>query len=122
MGGQIARRGTYVLPGDSRLTLKQAVTAAGGLGGLAVPERVDLTRRISDHTEATVRLNFRAIADGVEPDIYLKPDDQINVGTSILMPLVAVLRNSFRMTYGFGFLLDRNFDNAVYGPRGGGNN
>ena len=122
MGGQIARRGTYVLPGDSRLTLKQAVTAAGGLGGLAVPERVDLTRRISDHTEATVRLNFRAIADGVEPDIYLKPDDQINVGTSILMPLVAVLRNSFRMTYGFGFLLDRNFDNAVYGARGGGNN
>jgi hypothetical protein len=33
----------------------------------------------------------------------------IEVGTSVRAPFWAVVRNAFRMTYGFGFVYDRNF-------------
>jgi polysaccharide export outer membrane protein len=116
VGGAIARPGTYSLPGEKTLTLKQLVISAGGLSPVGIPERVDLTRRIDEDTEAIVRLNLRSIFEGVQPDIYLKPDDTINVGTNLPAPFLAVIRNSFRMTYGFGFLLDRNFSDKVFGP------
>ncbi len=115
IGGSITRPGTYAIPGERELTLKQAVIAAGGLDPVGIPERVDLIRRIDRHTEATVRVNLRAIFEGVQPDIYLKPNDTINVGTSPVATFFAVLRNGFRASYGFGFLLDRNFDDSVFG-------
>lgn len=115
IGGSISRPGTYAIPGERKLTLKQAVIAAGGLNAVGIPERVDLIRRIDKNTEATVRLNLRAIFEGVQPDIYLKPDDTINVGTSPVATFLAVVRNGFRTSYGFGFLLDRNFDDSVFG-------
>jgi polysaccharide export outer membrane protein len=115
VGGQVARPGTYALPGDQPLTLQQVIIAAGGLNAVGIPERVDLIRRVGDQSQATVRLNLRAIFEGVQPDIFLKPNDQINVGTNLPAPFLAVIRNSFRMTYGFGFLLDRNFGNDVFG-------
>ena len=77
--GQIARGGTYSVPGENRLTLKQGIAAAGGLGPLANPKRVDLVRRIGDDTEATIRLDLKSIYDGTQPDIFLKVEDQINV-------------------------------------------
>ncbi len=116
MGGPgIARPGTYSLPGSGRITMQQAVIAAGGLNGIGVPWRVDLTRRIGDNRQATIRLNVKAIFEGGQPDIFLKPDDVVNVGTSFWATPLAVIRNGFRMTYGFGFLLDRNFGNDVFG-------
>ncbi len=33
----------------------------------------------------------------------------MRVGTHAIAPLLATLRNSFRFTYGFGFVYDRNF-------------
>jgi len=116
MGGEIARPGTYALPGEKELTLRQAIISAGGLGALAIPERVDLIRRIDDDTEAIVRLNFRAIDEGVQPDIFLKPNDTIKIGTNIWAAPLAVIRNGFRFSYGMGFLLDRNFGTDVFGP------
>jgi hypothetical protein len=44
-----------------------------------------------------------------QPDIYLKPNDVIFVGTHFIAPFLAAVRTSFRITYGFGFLYDRNF-------------
>jgi hypothetical protein len=41
--------------------------------------------------------------------LYLKSDDQVMVGTIIWAPFVAAIRNGFRITYGFGFLYDRNY-------------
>jgi len=114
--GQINRPGSYQLPAAGRLTLTRAVTAAGGLGGLAIPERVDLTRIVGEGMQATVMLDYRAISEGTQPDIYLKPDDRINIGTNFWAFPLAVLRNGFRVSYGFGFLLDRNFGNDVFGP------
>ncbi len=116
IGGEIARPGTYALPSENTLTLKQAIISAGGLAPTAIPERVDLTRRVGDDHEATLRLNLRAIFEGVQPDIYLKPHDTINIGTNAWAGALAVIRNAFRFSYGFGFLLDRNFGTQVFGP------
>jgi protein involved in polysaccharide export with SLBB domain len=114
-GPGIARPGVYQMPQVGRLTLKQAIISAGGLSAVGIPERVDLTRRIGDDREATIRLNMRAIFESTQPDLFLKPDDQVNVGTHFWAQPAAIIRNGFRMTYGFGFLLDRNFGNDVFG-------
>lgn len=116
IGGAISRPGTYALPGAEALTVKQLVFAAGNLAGVAVPERVDLIRRLDAHQEATVRLDLRAIFNGTQPDFYLKPNDILNIGTSFASVPLAVLRNGFRLSYGFGFILDRNFGPEVFGP------
>lgn len=115
MTGQVTRPGPYTLPADGRLTLLRAIDAAGGLNGIAIPERVDLTRMVSNDRQATIRLNVRAISEQTQPDIYLKPDDRINIGTNFWATPLAVIRGGFRFTYGFGFVLDRNFDNEIYG-------
>jgi len=113
--GQSNRPGAYTVPGEQDLTLKQLIASSGGLAGLANPERVDLIRRTSNNQEVTVRLDLAAIFHGNEPDIFLKPDDLINVGSSGAATPLAVLRNGFRFTYGFGFVLDRNFGPSIFG-------
>jgi polysaccharide export outer membrane protein len=113
--GQIVRPGPYALPANSKLTLSRLVATAGGLGQLAIPEKVDLIRMVGDNREAAIRVNLGAIRHRTEPDILLKPDDHIIIGTSWFATPLAVIRNGFRMTYGFGFLLDRNFGNDVFG-------
>lgn len=112
--GEIARPGVYTLP-TSGLTLSRLVAAAGGPSPLAIPERVDLTRIVGENREATIRLNLAAIRMKTQPDLYLKPDDHILIGTNFWALPLAVFRNGFRVTYGFGFLLDRNFGNDVFG-------
>ncbi|MFW6060691.1 MAG: polysaccharide biosynthesis/export family protein [Phycisphaeraceae bacterium] len=113
--GHINRPGAYTVPGENELTLMRVVASAGNLSQLAIPERVDLTREVGNNMQATVRVNLRAIFEGTEPDIYLKPNDLINVGTNWPATPLAILRNGFRATYGFGFVLDRNFENDVFG-------
>jgi protein involved in polysaccharide export with SLBB domain len=114
--GEISRPGVYSLPASGKLTLSRLVAAAGGLGPLAIPERVDLTRIVGENREAAIRLNLGAIRKKTEPDLYLKPDDHIIIGTDFWAVPLAVFRNGLRMTYGFGFLLDRNFATDVFGP------
>lgn len=115
LAGQISRPGVFALPPVGRLTLLRAVDAAGGLGPLAIPERVDLTRMVGPNRQAMIMLNLRAIAEGTQPDLYLKPNDRIVVGTNFWATPLAVIRGGFRASYGFGFLLDRNFGNDVFG-------
>ena len=112
--GQINRPGAYTVPGEASLTLKQLVASAGNLSQIAIPERVDLIRRVGDNEESMIRLNVRAIFEGTEPDIFLKPDDLLNVGTDFIATPLAIFRNGLRMTYGFGFVLDRNWGPEVF--------
>jgi hypothetical protein len=107
MGGHVQRTGVYSLQAR-KITLKQAVIAAGMLDQLAVPWRTSVTRRIGDE-EITVSVNLTKIFEGKEPDFYLKPYDQVMVGTDFWAPFLASARNGFRITYGFGFLYDRNY-------------
>jgi hypothetical protein len=113
--GEISRPGPYDLPATGQLTLSRLVAAAGGLGPLAIPERVDLVRRVGDR-EATIRVNLAAIRERSEPDIVLKSDDHVIIGTNFFAQPLAVIRNGFRMTYGFGFLIDRNWGTDIFGP------
>lgn len=113
--GEIARPGAYTIPGELELTLYRLIASAGGLSGLAWPEKVDLIRQINDHEQAIIRLDLRAIAQGTEPDIYLKTNDVINVGSSAFATPLAVIRNGLRFTFGFGFVLDRNFSDDIFG-------
>ncbi len=121
-GPGIARPGSYNIPANGRLTLQRLIATAGGFNAIGVPERVDLTRMVGDDRQATIRLNARAIAEGTHPDVFLKPDDLLNFGTDFWAAPFAVIRNGFRMSYGFGFLLDRNFGNDVFGAPPDNNN
>jgi protein involved in polysaccharide export with SLBB domain len=113
--GEVARPGVYNLPPIGELTLSRLVSAAGGLGQIAIPQRVDLVRKIAPDREAAIRVNLAAIRNRAEPDIVMRADDHIIIGTNFFATPLAVIRNGFRMTYGFGFLLDRNFGNDVFG-------
>ena len=114
--GEVTRPGVYTLPQSDQLTLSRLIAAAGGLGALAIPDRVDLTRIVGENREATIRLNLAAIRRRTEPDVYMKANDHVIVGTNWMAYPLAVFRNGLRMSYGFGFLLDRNFGNDVFGP------
>lgn len=115
VGGQISRPGIFTFPEEGRMTLLRAVIAGGGYGGIAVPERIDLIRMVAPDRQATIRLNGKAIAEQTQPDIFIKSDDVINIGTDFWALPMAVIRNGFRASYGFGFLIDRNFDEEVFG-------
>jgi protein involved in polysaccharide export with SLBB domain len=108
MGGHVQRVGVYSLTGR-KITLKQAIVSAGMLDGVAIPQRTDIIRRIGPDREVFARLNLDAIYSGTQPDIYLKPYDEVMVGTNFLAPFIAAIRGGFRITYGFGFLYDRNY-------------
>lgn len=108
LGGHVTRPGVYTLSGR-RITLKQAIISGSMFDDLAIPQRTDIIRRIKPDREVFVRVNLEQIFAGEQPDLYLKPDDQIMVGTNAFAPFLAAMRGAFRLTYGFGFLYDRNF-------------
>ena len=114
--GNVNAQGYINLTGRP-MTLKMAVAAAGGLGPLAWPKKCEVTRRIGKNKEETVLVDLDKIASGEEPDFFIKPNDLVNVGTHPTSMWRAVLRNSFRATYGFGFIYDRNFADRDFGTR-----
>lgn len=108
MDGHVNRTGVYSLTARN-ITLKQAIAAAGGFDQLAIPARTEIIRRIGDDKEVFAVVNMDKVASGQQPDIYLKPNDIVRVGTQAHAPFLAAFRNAFRVTYGFGFLYDRNY-------------
>ena len=110
--GEVSRPGAYGLTGRE-ITVKQALTEAGNMGPLAWPQNAMLIRRIGDRQEQMIPLDIEAIFKGEENDFFLKPDDVICIGTDVRSIFYAVLRNAFRMTYGFGFIYDRNFSQPL---------
>ena len=114
--GNVNQQGFVNLTGRP-MTLKMAIASAGGLGALAWPKNCEVTRRIGKKKEETVMVDLAKIAKGEQPDFFIKPNDLINVGTHPTARWRAVLRNSFRATYGFGFIYDRNFGERDYGTQ-----
>lgn len=114
IGGNVNNRGIRDLTGRP-MTLKMAINAAGGLAPLAWPKRCEIIRRLSKNKEEIVMVDLDKIYKGEQPDFFIKPNDVINVGTHPTAMWRAVLRNSFRASYGFGFVYDRNFADRDYG-------
>jgi polysaccharide export outer membrane protein len=108
--GEINRVGVFGF-GGREITLKQAVGAiGGGLSPLAWPQRVEIIRRErGSDKQLTIPVDLDRIFYGLDPDVVLRDEDIVNVGTHTLAPFLFVIRNSFRFTYGFGFVYDRNF-------------
>jgi len=106
--GHIARPGAYALNGRST-TVKEAVASAGGFDLVAWPSRAELIRRLPGDQEEIRSINLDRILGGDEPDFFLRSNDIINVGTNAAAPFLATIRNSFRLSYGFGFVYDRNY-------------
>lgn len=117
MAGHVLRPGVYSLTGNE-ITLTQALAAAGGLDQLAWPTRCEVRRRIDGDREEITQWDLSRIVDGQDPDLFIKKDDVVNVGTHAIAPLLATIRNAFRFTYGFGFVYDRNFaDIDAFSPQ-----
>ena len=118
MMGEIARPGAYPFGGRD-ITIKQAIAAAGGMTPLAFPSRCEIIRREpGTEKQLMISVNVDRIFAGLEDDFYLRDDDIVNVGTHFVAPFLFVIRNSFRFTYGFGFVYDRNFaDKDAYNAR-----
>ena len=112
--GNVNRQG-YINVTGRPMTLKMAIAAAGGLGPMAWPKRCEVIRRVGRDKEEIVMVDLDKIASGEQPDFFIKPNDLINVGTHPTSIWRAVLRNSFRATYGFGFIYDRNFADRDFG-------
>ena len=112
--GNVNAQGFVNLTGRP-MTLKMAIASAGGLGPLAWPKYCEVIRRISKKKEEIVMVDLDKIANGEQPDFFIKPNDLINVGTHPTARWRAVLRNAFRATYGFGFVYDRNFADRDFG-------
>ena len=116
MDGHVARTGAYTLTAR-KIDLQQAIAAAGGYDQTAIPARTEIIRRIGADQKVFAMFDLDKISAGQQPDIYLKPNDVVRVGTNVFAPFISAARNAFRLTYGFGFLYDRNF-----GPDDNNNN
>jgi protein involved in polysaccharide export with SLBB domain len=119
VAGNVNAPNAYSITGRP-ITLKQAIATAGGLNALAWPSKVEVVRRIGKNKaglmqEEIVLVDLAKIAQGTQPDFFIKPYDYINVGTHGTARWLAVLRNAFRATYGFGLVYDRNFNNDDFG-------
>lgn len=107
--GEINRPGVYAFSGRE-ITVKQAISLAAGFSVLAWPSRCEIIRRErGSDRQLTIPVNLDQIFAGLEDDVLLRNDDILNVGTHPIAPFLFVIRNSFRFTYGFGFVYDRNF-------------
>jgi len=120
VSGNVNAPNAYPITGRP-ITLMQAVTIAGGLNAIAWPQKVEVRRRIGENEgglmqEEIVLVDLKKIALGIQPDFFIKQHDLINVGTHGTSRWLAVLRNAFRATYGFGLIYDRNFANSDFDP------
>jgi polysaccharide export outer membrane protein len=116
--GNVNAQGPFPLTGRP-ITLKQAIATAGGLNQIAYPQKVEVIRRLGKNSaglvqEEIVMVDLKKIAQGLQPDFFIKPYDLINVGTHGSSRYLYMLRTAFRATYGFGLVYDRNFANEDF--------
>lgn len=108
MTGHVRGPGAYMIPAEG-ITLKAAIAAAGGLDPFAWPSRCQLIRRIGADQEEVHQVDLDRMFAMKDDGLRIKAGDIINVGTHPLSPFLVSISNGFRMTYGFGFVYDRNF-------------
>lgn len=109
--GQVNRVGTFAFNAEA-ITLKAAIAAAGGLSGLAWPDRCTIYRRLGER-EQMIQVNLDRIFAAKDADFLIRRGDIINVGTH---PFAPFLRRIRALTLpnpvanvGYGFTYTRNF-------------
>jgi len=83
--GQVKTPGPVEYPaGGKGLTLLQAISKAGGFSNIANVKNIKVVRKgAGEKKHQMIRANAKAILDGKDPDIMLKPDDVVSVGESL---------------------------------------
>jgi polysaccharide export outer membrane protein len=89
---------------DSKLSVIQAMTLAGGTPPNAVPSQARLIRKKADGTRVEIPLQLSAMEKGKNPDLQLQADDIIYVPFSYT-------RN---MAVGAGSLVGATSSAAIY--------
>ena len=81
--GQVRKPGTYEFPpGESKMSLLQAVSLAGGFSEVANIKKIKIVRR-AEGENRVIRANAENIISGKEADIPLNPGDVISVSESL---------------------------------------
>ena len=109
--GQVNRVGPFSFNSE-QITLKAAIAAAGGLSGLAWPDRCTVYRRLGQR-EQMIQVNLDRIFAGADPDFVIRRGDIINVGTHPFAPFLQRIRalslpNPVN-NVGYSFTYARNF-------------
>ncbi len=112
--GNVVRPGCYSLTGRP-MTVKQAIAVAQGLTPMACPKYCEIVRRIGPNNEVIDMFDLDKIANGEQPDFFLKPNDLINVGTNPSPQWRAAMRDAQKPAGGLTFGYGRNFNDADYG-------
>lgn len=83
--GDVSKPGGYpVITNDSKLSVLQLVSYAGGTLPTAVPSHARLIRKQSDGTYVDIALPLSAMQKGKKPDMQLQSDDIVYVPFSYL--------------------------------------
>jgi len=109
--GQVNRVGPFAFNAEA-ITVKAAIAAAGGLSGLAWPDRCTVYRKLGQR-EQMIQVNLDRIFAGQDPDFMIKRGDIINVGTHPFAPFLQRIRSWTLPTpvnnVGYSFTYARNF-------------
>jgi polysaccharide biosynthesis/export protein len=81
--GEVKSPGALQFDSDDRLTLLSVIAKAGGLTDRA-SKNILIKRRGADGKDTEMRVNYRAVISGKEPDPQLKGDDVVIVQESFL--------------------------------------
>jgi len=109
--GQVNRVGPFAFNSEP-ITLKGAIASAGGLSGLAWPDRCTVYRRVGQR-EQMIQVNLDRIFAGTDQDFFIRRGDIINVGTHPFAPFLQRIRawtlpNPVN-NVGYSFTYARNF-------------
>lgn len=109
--GQVNRAGGFAFNAEP-VTLKQAVAAAGGLSGLAWPDRCTVYRQLGQRDQM-IQVNLDRVFAGQDADFFIKRGDIINVGTHPFAPFLQRIRGLTLpnpvTNVGYTFTYARNF-------------
>jgi len=109
--GQVNRVGTFAFNAEP-ITLKAAIAAAGGLSGLAWPDRCTVYRRVGQR-EQMIQVDLDRIFAGKDPDFLIRRGDIVNVGTHPFAPFLQRIRAwtlpSPLNNVGYSFTYARNY-------------
>lgn len=82
--GEVQKPGTYPLPTESRMTVLEAISAAGGFTPVAAPDRARILRFVNGQSvKYTVDVKNLTRGENKEQDMVLEPNDVIFVPQSL---------------------------------------